>query len=158
MECLQLRKVGEVFCDEDGFAMRIEPRYIPALQGMDGFSHAQILWWFDGCDNEESRNMLTEAKPYVRGPAMLGTFATRSPNRPNPLALSCAQITYIDHENGIVGLAYIDANPGSPVLDIKPYTPSLDRVEQPLVPEWCAHWPKNCESSGDFDWESEFNF
>ncbi len=61
-------------------------------------------------------------------------------------------------ENGVIGLAYIDADDKSPVLDIKPYTPSLDRVEQPEVPIWCKHWPKNVETSGDFDWESEFTF
>lgn len=45
-----------------------------------------------------------------------------------------------------------------PVLDIKPYTPSLDRVETPNVPEWCSEWPKSTEESGNFDWESVFNF
>ena len=64
----------------------------------------------------------------------------------------------MDKENAIVGLSYIDANDGTPVLDIKPYPPSLDRVESPAVPGWCAHWPRNIEGSGDFDWEKEFNF
>jgi hypothetical protein len=44
------------------------------------------------------------------------------------------------------------------VLDLKPYTPSIDRVESPSVPEWCDHWPKSYEESGGFDWEAEFNF
>jgi tRNA (Thr-GGU) A37 N-methylase len=88
----------------------------------------------------------------------LGTFATRSPERPNPLALSCAQITYIDKDNAVIGLAYIDAFNNTPVLDIKPYIPSLDRVEAPSVPQWCSHWPNSCEESGSFDWEKEFNF
>ena len=57
-----------------------------------------------------------------------------------------------------MGLAYIDAENGTPVLDVKPYTPSLDRVERPDVPGWCAHWPKSAEASGDFDWEKVFNF
>lgn len=101
---------------------------------------------------------MSEAKPYTHGPGRMGTFATRSPQRPNPIALSCAYATFIDAENGIIGLAYTDAADQSPVLDIKPYTPSLDRVEEPQVPEWCSHWPKNVEGSGDFDWDSEFNF
>ncbi|BAL00077.1 hypothetical protein OBV_28780 [Oscillibacter valericigenes Sjm18-20] len=77
--------------------------------------------------------------------------------RPNPIALDCVQVTYIDHENAVIGLAYIEAFDGSPVLDIKPYTPSLDRVENPVVPEWCSHWPNCYEESGDFDWKSEMN-
>lgn len=35
---------------------------------------------------------------------------------------------------------------------------SLDRVEHPIVPQWCSLWPKNIETSGDFDWSSVFNF
>ena len=102
--------------------------------------------------------MKTHHKPYVNGPDEMGVFATRSPERPNPIALSCAYVTYINEQAGEIGLAYIDANDGSPVLDVKPYTPSLDRVEAPTVPQWCAHWPDNVETSGDFDWEDEFNF
>jgi len=88
----------------------------------------------------------------------MGVFATRAPQRPNPIALSTAHVTYIDLARAVIGLAYIDAAPGSPVLDIKPYTPSLDRVARPSVPGWCAHWPVCVEDSGAFDWQSEFNF
>ena len=88
----------------------------------------------------------------------MGIFATRSPQRPNPIALSVAEILYIDHEAGVIYIAYADARQGSPVLDLKPYTPSLDRVEHPQVPDWCGHWPRSLEESGDFDWENEFNF
>lgn len=35
---------------------------------------------------------------------------------------------------------------------------SIDRVEEPSVPDWCSHWPKSAEQSGDFDWAAEFNF
>lgn len=61
-------------------------------------------------------------------------------------------------ENGVVGLYYIDAFDGSYVIDLKPYTPSIDRIENAKVPQWCSHWPKSYEESGNFDWESEFNF
>lgn len=43
-------------------------------------------------------------------------------------------------------------------MNLKPYTPGLDRVEQPVMPDWRAHWPDSLEKSGDFDWEKEFNF
>lgn len=62
------------------------------------------------------------------------------------------------NEAAAVGLYYIDAFPESPLLDLKPYAPSVDRVESPSVPEWCVHWPRSYEESGDFDWEAEFNF
>ncbi len=158
MDTIKLKAIGKIVCNEDGFSLHVDPEYLPALTGLDGFSNIQVIWWFDGCDNVQARSTLTEEKPYTKGPDTLGVFATRSPNRPNPIALSCAEITYIDHENGVIGLGYIDANDDSPLLDIKPYTPSLVRVQAPAVPAWCAHWPKNTEASGDFDWEKEFNF
>lgn len=153
-----VKQIGVIRADEDGFRLELAPEYKRALIGLDGFSYINILWWFSACDNQEDRRVLTEKKPYANGPDVMGVFATRSPQRPNPIALSCAYVTYIDADNGVLGLAYIDADDKSPVLDIKPYTPSLDRVEQPAVPAWCANWPSNVETSGDFDWESAFNF
>lgn len=158
MEELKLKKIGIIRTDGGGTRLELGQAYAPALAGLEGFSHLQVLWWFSKCDGDSSRGKLTEHSPYKGSPAVLGTFATRSPERPNPIALSCAQVTYIDRPRAIVGLAYIDAHDGSPVLDIKPYTPSLDRVEAPSVPRWCADWPKCLEASGDFDWERVFNF
>lgn len=153
-----VKQIGVICTDENCFRIELAPKYREALIGLDSFSCINIFWWFDRCDNQADRSVLSEVKPYTKGPDTLGTFATRSPQRPNPIALSCAYVTYIDADNGVVGLAYIDADDQSPVLDIKPYTPSLDRVEVPQVPGWCAHWPKNVESSGNFDWDNEFNF
>ncbi len=65
-----------------------------------------------------------------------------TPERPNPIAVTAAAVTFVDADRGILGLGWIDANGQTPVLDIKPYTPSADRVEHPTVPDWCAHWPK----------------
>lgn len=153
-----LKPIGKIVNNQAEIHIALNKSYLPALEGLDGFSHIQVLWWFSNCDTEASRGKLAEKCPYTHGPAVLGTFATRSPERPNPLALSCVQVTYIDKQNAVIGLAYIDADNDSPVLDIKPYVPSLDRVESPSVPQWCKHWPKCCEESGYFDWESEFNF
>lgn len=153
-----LNQIGTVHCGADGFSVTVAPEYRKALTGLEGFSHVQVLWWFDKCDDDAQRSVLTIDQPYKSGPDVMGTFATRSPQRPNPIAVSPSYVTYLDRENGVIGLAWIDAMDGTPVLDIKPYTPSADRVENPEVPDWCAHWPKCIEESGDFDWESEFNF
>lgn len=158
MKNITVNPIGKISVNDGEACVVLDKKYIPALEGLEGFSHIQLIWWFDGCDNEASRSLLTTSKPYKKGPETLGMFATRSPQRPNPIALSCCYVTYIDRENGVIGLAYTDAFDESPVLDIKPYTPSLDRVEAPAVPEWCAHWPKSNEASGEFDWEDEFNF
>lgn len=155
---MEQKPIGKICSDENGFRIVLEKEYIPGLMNLSGFSHMNVLWWFDRCDYAASRKKLTVQKPYMDGPDYLGTFATRSPERPNPLGLTCAEITFLDEENGVIGLAYMDAADDSPVLDLKPYTPSLDRVEKPQVPSWCSRWPKNIESSGDFDWSTVFNF
>lgn len=150
--------IGVIHSDDSGPTIEIYPEYRAALQALDGFSHISVIWWFDGCDNEMARSVLTVEKPYKKSPQTMGIFATRSPARPNPIALTAVEVLQIDNENGLIRIAYIDADDGTPVLDLKPYTPSLDRVESPDVPDWCAHWPKSVEESGDFDWENEFNF
>ena len=155
MNTMTVNPVGVVRAGEDGFRLELDPTYASALEGLEDFSHVQVLWWFSGCDTEADRSILAEDSPYRMGPQRLGTFATRSPRRPNPLALTVAQVLWIDPESAVVGIAYTDAQDGTPILDIKPYTPSLDRVESPRVPAWCAHWPKSLEASAAFDWEKE---
>lgn len=158
MRNFQVNPVGKIRIREDGMFIEFEQKYIPALQALDGFDYLNVIWWFSDFDTEEARNVLEVPKPYKNAPEVMGIFATRSPVRPNPIALTAVQIIRIDYEKGIIQIAYIDANDGTPVLDIKPYTPSIDRVETPGVPEWCRHWPMNTETSGDFDWENEFDF
>ena len=158
MKQFTVRQIGTMEMDKNGMYVKLLPEYIPALKFLEGFGHADILWWFDGCDDEENRSVREAESRYKQGPDTMGIFATRSPQRPNPIALSVAEILYIDHEGGAIYIAYTDARQGSPVLDLKPYTPSLDRVEHPQVPDWCGHWPRSLEESGDFDWENEFNF
>ncbi|MCL2137377.1 MAG: SAM-dependent methyltransferase [Coriobacteriia bacterium] len=158
MQNLYVSPIGTVHANDNSMFIEVDERYIKALQALDGFSHINVIWWFSDFDGDEMRNILETAQPYKKAPAVMGVFATRSPIRPNPLALSTVQVVQIDYKKGFVHIAYIDANDGTPVLDIKPYTPSLDRVEAPGVPEWCRHWPMSVEESGSFDWQNEFNF
>lgn len=155
---MKLNEIGHAFCNNGDFQIILDNKYVKGLEGLNGFSHLQVIWWFNGCDNNEERNILTVKKPYKKGPEEVGTFATRSPERPNPIAVSVCEVKNIDYEKGIISLDYFDAFTGTPILDIKPYTPSADKVENATVPPWCNHWPKNYESSGDFAWDKEFNF
>lgn len=150
--------IGKVTNSTGEFIIQVDEQYRPALKGLTGFSHLCMIWWFSKCDDAQYRNSLECESPYKGSPEILGTFATRSPMRPNPIALSTVQILSIDEEKGIITLPYTDAEDGSPVLDLKPYTPSLDRILAPSVPEWCSNWPMSVEESGDFDWGSVFNF
>lgn len=154
----EVHSIGKISSTESGTFLQLEPQYIPALQALDGFSHINVIWWFSDFDNEKARSILEADQPYKKAPKKMGVFATRSPMRPNPIALTAAEIINIDYQKGIIQIAYIDANDGTPILDLKPYTPSLDRIETPGVPEWCCHWPKSSEQSACFEWEKEFNF
>ncbi len=158
MTDMMIKPIGKIEMQNGLFAIRLEPEYAAGLKALDGFSHLEVLWWFSQCDTPECRAALEIPKPYKKAPEVMGVFATRSPARPNPIALSTVEVVSIDHDNGVILVPYLDADPGTPVLDIKPYEPSIDRVESPRVPDWCAHWPKSYEASGRFDWEQEFLF
>ncbi|WP_371363892.1 hypothetical protein SRRS_47810 [Sporomusa rhizae] len=153
-----VKPIGKIRICDEGMFVDVDKQYIQALKELKGFSHLVVLWWFTECDTEKSRSILEIKNPYKNAPAVMGTFATRSPERPNPVAISTAEILYLDEVKGVIQIAYIDANDGSPIIDLKPYTPSLDRVQMPGVPAWCSHWPKSLEESGKFDWENELNF
>lgn len=151
---MEIKEIGKVKQTDTGAYLEVLPEYQDGLIGLADFSHVYVLYWFHHLDIPELRGT-TSSKPYTKGPE-LGTFATRGPVRPNPIALSAAKITRI--QGNKVYLDYLDAEEDSPILDIKPYTPSLDVLETFQGPKWCAHWPQSLESSGDFDWAAEFNF
>lgn len=158
MDKFQVSPIGKINVNDKGVFIKLDERFIPALQALDGFSHLNIIWWFSEFDDEQARNVLEVPQPYKTAPEVMGIFATRSPVRPNPLALTTVEVIQIDYSKGVIQITYIDANDDTPVLDIKPYTPSIDRVETPGIPEWCMHWPLSAEASESFDWEKEFNF
>jgi tRNA-Thr(GGU) m(6)t(6)A37 methyltransferase TsaA len=143
---------------EGRFCLELESEYLPGLKELGSFSHMNVFWWCHLLDDKESRGTLVCKRPYRNGPADIGVFATRSEYRPNPIALSAVSILEIDQDEGVVYIPYIDAEVGTPVIDLKPYQPSVDRIRDVSVPEWCDHWPKWYEDSADFDWESEFSF
>lgn len=155
MTNFEVYPIGKIRNNQNGTFIEIEQKYIPAMEALDGFSHINVIWWFSDFDSKEARKKLNAPQPYKKAPATMGIFATRSPIRPNPIALTAVEIIHIDYQKGLIHIAYIDANDDTPVLDIKPYTPSLDRIETPSVPEWCNHWPKSVEQSTDFNWENE---
>ena len=157
-ETYTLNAVGHVRIGEAGARLELLPDYAPTLAGLEGFSHVLVIWWCHLLDSEDYRAVVAAGKPYVKGPDGLGIFATRSPVRPNPIAVSPAIVSGLDVQNGVIETPFIDAEDGSPILDIKPYSPCIDRVREAVTPAWCSHWPAAYEDNEGFDWESEFNF
>ena len=152
---MQLTPIGHVHARGRGFRIDVAPALRGALKGLECFDYAPVRYWLHGLDAPEPRATLRCRAPYTHGPASLGVFATRAPTRPNPLGLTVARLERVDARAGRIELAWIDAADGSPVLDLKPYVPALDRVAHPEPPEWCRHWPGCIEDAADFDWASE---
>lgn len=155
-KALTVSPIGYVHTEHGGFALEIRERFRPALRGLEGFSHVNVLWWCHLTDGPELRRVVECEQPYRRSPAKLGIFATRSPLRPNPIALSAVAVLSVDHERGVIHVPHVDAEDGSPILDLKPYHPAVDRIRAVTVPTWCRHWPAWYEDSASFDWAAEF--
>ncbi|MGD2207680.1 MAG: TrmO family methyltransferase [Anaerolineae bacterium] len=152
----RISAIGSVRIREGGFCIQVDPRYIPALTHLQGFSHLQIVWWAHLTDSPQDRDTLIAEKLFKKGPDQLGIFATRAPARPNPIMISTIKVTEVDFEKGVIQTHFIDADDGTPVLDIKPYFP-MERVKAPRVPAWCRHWPAWQEETTTFNWQDEIN-
>jgi len=150
--------IGYIRVANGSARLEIDEDFSSALKGLDGFSHIVVIFWCHLTDTADLRDQLVCDKPYTKGPDSVGIFATRSPVRPNPIAITPVQVIHLDSSTGIIDIPFIDAEDGTPIIDIKPYHPSIDRIRDAGTPEWCDHWPKWYEDSGSFDWESEFNF
>ncbi|RXE56635.1 methyltransferase [Methanoculleus taiwanensis] len=153
-----VKPVGVVHAGGESYSIEIAEPFRPALAGLDGFGHILVLWWADQVATEELRSETVCRKPYTKGPDTIGIFATRSPVRPNPIALSTVPVLGIDTAAGIIEVPFIDADDGTPVLDIKPYLPATERIREVRVPAWSAHWPQWYEDNWGFDWAAEFTF
>ena len=153
---MNIESIGTVNREEDGFSIHLEKKFVTGLKGLEGFSHLQIVWWAHFTDNEKARMSLVFEKLFKKGPAQTGVFATRAPARPNPIMVSTIKVNHIDFVKGIIFTPFIDAEPNTRVLDIKPYHP-MERVKNCEVPEHRRHWPQWQEDAATFDWKSEIN-
>jgi tRNA-Thr(GGU) m(6)t(6)A37 methyltransferase TsaA len=104
--------------DAEG-TIEILPDYEAGLQDIEGFSHLYVLWVFDRA------GALPEA--WVGTPPAddrpHGVFATRSPRRPNPLALTVVEL--LRREGRVLSVRGVDMLDGTPVLDLKPYLSNI---------------------------------
>lgn len=147
--------IGAVKSVQGSFQIEIFKEFRPAMAELNGFSHIQVLWWCHLLDDDNRRKTVISDRPYKNGPEKMGIFATRSPVRPNPIAITTVPVISADREKGSIIIPWIDAENDSPVIDIKPYH-AFERIKDVKVPGWCSHWPKWYEDSAAFDWASEF--
>ena len=153
---INMKPIGTIEPQENGVDIVLHKGFGNGLLGLEGFSHVLVLWQFDKVEWQEG--VVSFASPYKSYQGEMGIFATRGPFRPNGIALCVCKILSIDVEGGRLTVDWTEADPQSPVLDIKPFHPCSDIVGDVQVPSWCGHWPKSREASAEFDWESEFTF
>ena len=105
--------------------VELDARYAQALTGVESSTHLLVLYWMD----QARRDLVIQAPRQYGEPR--GTFALRSPVRPNPIAASVVKLVKEDGlKLSVVGL---DCRDGTPLLDIKPYFASTDAVPDAVV-------------------------
>jgi tRNA-Thr(GGU) m(6)t(6)A37 methyltransferase TsaA len=102
----------------------IDEAFAPGLKDIGHQPNLIVLCWFDRAD----RTLLTATPPHLQ--TEHGVFATRSPNRPNPIGFCVVDL--IEKKGSILRVRGLDAIDGTPVLDIKPYMRRTDCI--PLHP------------------------
>ena len=121
------RQSGLVDALESTIVFEPKFRNADALRGLEGFSHLWLVWVFDQAIRETWSP--TVRPPRLGGNQRMGVFATRSPFRPNPIALSSVKLAGIEQtaEFGtVLKIRGADLMDGTPILDIKPYIPYAD--------------------------------
>ena len=97
----------------------VDPAYASALDDLEVGGRIQVLYWFDQAD----RGVLKTVPKWSETNEERGVFSTRSPNRPNPIALSAVEIVAINGNS--LTVTALDCIDGTPLLDIKPYIAHL---------------------------------
>jgi tRNA-Thr(GGU) m(6)t(6)A37 methyltransferase TsaA len=126
--------VGVVKRSSEETFIEVMGSYEEALIGLEGFSHIVVLCWLNQNDTPERRKTLKVHPRNNPENPLAGVFATRSPLRPNPIALSTCKIVRIEGRR--IFIDKIDAFDGTPVIDIKPCITDLDFAADIKIPDW----------------------
>ena len=119
-ECPKNARESDAVC-----TIEVDPGFGAALTGVETCSHMLVLYWMD----RARRDLVVQAPRHYGEPR--GTFALRSPVRPNPIAASVVKLIATDGPRlSVVGLDCLD---GTPLLDLKPYFASTDAVPDAVV-------------------------
>ena len=111
----------------------VAPEFAEGLEGIDDFSHIIVLCYLHRRAGDEDRALRVHPQGRQELP-LVGVFATRSPRRPNPIALTVVPL--LRREGNVLFVKRLDMADGTPVLDIKPYLTNGDRIEDATVAGW----------------------
>ncbi len=106
-------------------SIEVDERWVQALNGVETCSHLVVLYWMD----QARRDLVIQAPRHYKEPR--GSFALRSPVRPNPIALSIVRLLRV--EGAKLSVTGLDCLDGTPLLDLKPYFASTDAAPDAVV-------------------------
>jgi tRNA-Thr(GGU) m(6)t(6)A37 methyltransferase TsaA len=118
-------------------AIELDPLYAGGLQGLEGFSHAIVVFFLDRAQGFDPQKQLLRRPRGMEDMHEVGVFAQRTKYRPNPIGITAVKLLGI--AGNVVKVRGLDALDGTPVLDIKPYLPPFDRVDDAATPSWVSH-------------------
>ena len=107
--------------------------YAGILDGIEDFSHILVLYWAH-FTSEEGRSLIKVHPMGRKDLPEVGIFATCSPARPNTICV--AAVPLLEHKGNMLKVRGLDAVDGSPLIDIKPYTPRYYSVSEAKVASW----------------------
>lgn len=110
----------------------IDKRYAKGLDGIEDYSHVIVVYWMD----KEKECHLKHHPQGREDIPFVGIFACRCPQRPNRIAISTVEL--IGRKGNIIIVMGLDIVSGTPILDIKPYTPQYDKVVKAKIPKWVS--------------------
>ncbi|MEI9804186.1 MAG: tRNA (N6-threonylcarbamoyladenosine(37)-N6)-methyltransferase TrmO [Pseudolabrys sp.] len=119
-DCPRNGKESDAIC-----TVELDEGFRDGLQDVETCSHLWLLYWMD----KSPRNIVVQVPGHYG--AGHGTFALRSPARPNPIALSAVRLLGI--ENGVLSVIGLDCLDDTPLIDIKPYFASTDSIPEAVV-------------------------
>ena len=104
-----------------------------ALDGLEGYSHVMVLFWMHYVGQDKRSLKKVHPRDRLDLPEV-GIFATRTQYRPNPIGLTTVKL--IRRSANVLRVVGLDAVDGTPILDIKPFSPRWDPAENCTTPPW----------------------
>jgi tRNA-Thr(GGU) m(6)t(6)A37 methyltransferase TsaA len=107
---------------------------VPGLQGLADFSHVVVVFHLDRIPPfDKDKQLLRQPRGMEHLPPV-GVFAQRTKFRPNPIGVTPVELVAI--KGNVLTVRGLDAMDGTPVLDVKPYIPQFDGVENSKGAAW----------------------
>ncbi len=133
-QAFEVKPIGFIRRTDDALWIAVDSPFVPAMAGLEDFSHIHVLFWFDQNDHAEGRSVLKVHPCRNAQNPLTGVFATHSPLRPNLIGMSLCRIVSIDANR--IYIDRIDAFDATPVIDIKCFIPTSRDLADLRLPDW----------------------